>query len=92
MEWREPTEAEVEDALRREPQLDRERAVRLARAEAWQRDRGLMPPLGEQSREAFARSVHRRFNAFREGFAKPPDRVTYGKGSGPEKPSKGGTP
>lgn len=49
-EWRDPTEAEVEDAAKRYPKLSRERATRLARAEAWQRDRGLMPPLGEKSR------------------------------------------
>jgi hypothetical protein len=84
--WREPTEAEVEDALRRvpglsrDPALARERAVQFARAEAWQRDRGLMPPVGEQSREGFARAVHQRFNAFRRVSVKPPDGVTYGRG------------
>ena len=87
--WREPTEAEIEDALRREPKLSRdpglarERAVRFARAEAWQRDHGLLPAVGEQSREDFARTVHRRFNAFQQVKVKPPDGVTYGAGKGP---------
>jgi hypothetical protein len=49
-EWRDPTDAEVDDALGRHPGLPRERAVRLARAEAWQRDRGLMAPLPPLSR------------------------------------------
>jgi hypothetical protein len=85
-EWREPTEAEIEDALARvpglsrDPALARERAVRFARAEAWQRDRGLAPAVGEQSREGFARAVHWRFNAFRQVGVKPPDGVTYGRG------------
>lgn len=86
--WREPTEAEIEDALRREPLLSRdpalarERAVRFARAEAWQRDRGLLPSLGEQSREDYARNVHGRAAAMRQVGVKPPDGVTYGKGEG----------
>ena len=49
-EWRAPTDAEVEDARERYPNYGEDRLVRLARAEAWQRDRGLMPPVGPKSR------------------------------------------
>jgi hypothetical protein len=85
-EWREPTEAEAEDALRRVPGLSRapekarERAVRYAKAEAWQRDRGLAPAVGEATREHFAKNVERRAAAMRKVSVKPPDGVTYGRG------------